>query len=229
MAGLVSVNVRGFNLTVPHKSAILPLLSEVAPEARFVGAVNTVRQEGGRLSATNTDGSGFLRSLRHDLDFDPAGREVLLLGAGGAGRGIAFALLEAGVGRLAIANRSAGRAVALAAECRSVHPGREVREVPWGELAGQSPHLLVNATTVGMGEGESPVELSTLSVRGAVLDIVYHPPRTALLEQAGRLGLPAANGLGMLLHQGVAALRFWTGAEPPVEAMRAALLEAMHG
>jgi shikimate dehydrogenase len=96
-------------------------------------------------------------------------------------------------------------------------------------VAGVAPDLLVNATTVGMGDGRSPVPLEAVGVRGAVCDIVYHPPETPLLAQARALGLPCANGIGMLLHQGAAALQFWTGREPPVEAMRAALLEALAG
>lgn len=229
VAGLAAVGVRGFNVTVPHKQAIVPLLDEVLPEARAIGAVNTVRIADGRLSGTNTDGAGFLRALEHDLGFRPAGRSVLLLGAGGSARSIALALLGAGVGALTLANRTLERAAALAADCRARVPGCAVEAVALERVAGVAPDLLVNATTVGMGDGRSPVALEAVGVRGAVCDIVYHPPETPLLARARALGLPCANGIGMLLHQGAAALQFWTGREPPLEAMRAALLEALAG
>jgi shikimate dehydrogenase len=227
VAGLAAAGVRGFNVTVPHKQAILPLLSEVLPEARAIGAVNTVRAEQGRLCGTNTDGEGFLHSLEHDLGFDPAGRSVLLLGAGGAARAIAFALAGAGVGRLAIANRTVARARALADECRAHFPALAVEALELGQAPGRAPHLLVNSTSVGMGDDRAPLELGPVGVREAVLDIVYHPPRTPLLAAAKALGLRSANGLGMLLYQGVAAFRFWTGREPPVDIMREALQSAL--
>ncbi|NIP74345.1 MAG: shikimate dehydrogenase [Gammaproteobacteria bacterium] len=227
VVGLQAAGVRGVNLTVPHKTAILPLLDEVLPEARAVGAVNTVRLYDGRLTGTNTDGLGFLLSLRHDLDYAAAGKTVLLLGAGGAARGIAFALLDAGVAALWIANRSGARADALVADCRTLHPAAQVEARPWPALAGVQPHLLVNATTVGMGDGASPVALEAVAVREAVIDIVYHPLETPLLAEARRLGLPCANGIGMLLYQGAAAFQFWTDREAPVDVMRAALLSGM--
>ncbi len=229
VAGLRSVGVRGFNLTVPHKQAMLPLLDEVLPEARAIGAVNTVLHDGGRLLGTNTDGTGFLLSLTHDLGFAPADKAVLLLGAGGAARGIAFALLGAGVSRLIIANRTAGRAEALVTDCRTRHPGLRVDRLGWDDLAGCAPHLLVNATTVGMGDGRSPAALEAVGVREAVIDIVYHPRETPLLGEARRLGLACTNGIGMLLYQGAAAFQFWTNREPPVETMRAALLQGLEG
>ncbi len=232
VAGLCSVEVRGFNLTVPHKTAIVPLLAELTPEASAIGAVNTVRNDpshpGGRLAGTNTDGIGFLRSLEQDLGFDPREREVLLLGAGGAARAIAFALLEAGAARLVIANRTVERAQALAADCAKAHPGAAVEGRGMDGLSGLAPHLLVNSTTVGMGDGRSPVaELAPLGVREAVAEIVYHPLETPLMRQAQAAGLATTNGIGMLLHQGAAAFTFWTGREAPVDVMRAALLKAM--
>ena len=228
VAGLVAAGVRGFNVTVPHKSAVLPLLHEILPEARAIGAVNTVAVEGGRLRGTNTDAAGFLLSLREDLGWAPAGRSVLLLGAGGAARAIAFALLGARVGRLAIANRGRPRAEALVAECLTRFPETPVAALALERAAGAAPDLLVNATTVGMGDGRAPVTLAAVGVREALLDIVYHPLETPLLAAARAQGLHCANGIGMLLYQGAAAFRFWTQREPPIAAMREALLAAMH-
>ncbi|MCZ6645041.1 MAG: shikimate dehydrogenase [SAR324 cluster bacterium] len=225
--GLAAAGVAGFNLTVPHKLAILPLLDEITPEARAIGAVNTVRCENGRMSGTNTDGEGFLLSLAHDLAWQPEGKRALLLGAGGAARGIAISLLEKGLAALHIANRTPEKAEALAADCRDLYPGAELRASGLEEAPDSAPHLLVNATTVGMGDGASPVELARVGVREALLDIVYTPPETPLLAQAAALDLPHANGMGMLLHQGWLAFRFWTEREAPLEVMRAALQEAL--
>jgi len=221
--GLAAAGVRGFNVTVPHKTALLPLLHRITPPAQAIGAVNTVRCEGGRLAGTNTDGEGFLLALAHDLGWQPAGRHALMLGAGGSARAIAHALLDAGVAALDIANRTPARAEALAADCRTRFPAARVGVLSLDALAGTAPHLLVNTTTVGMGDGRSPVELAPVGVREAVVDIVYNPLETPLLAQARALGLAAANGIGMLLFQGWAAFRFWTDREPPLEAMRAAL------
>lgn len=235
VAGLSAVGVHGFNLTVPHKTAILPLLAEVHPEAHAIGAVNTVRREGTRLIGTNTDGKGFLLSLTHDLDLNPAGSFVLMIGAGGAARGIAFALLGAGTERLVIANRTPERADVLAADCRTRFPKARVDVMPLGssdhpdaQLAGLGPDLLVNTTTVGMGDPgnlATPISLAPVGVRQAVIDIIYHPLETVLLGEAQTLGLRTANGIGMLLYQGAEAFRFWTDREPPVDVMREALLQ----
>ncbi len=221
--GLVAAGVAGFNLTVPHKTAILPLLDELSPLARKIGAVNTVRCENGRLHGTSTDGEGFLLSLTRDMDWRPEGRKVLLLGAGGAARGIAFALLEAGIGRLAIANRTPARAESLAEDCRRHFPQRKVEALPLEAIAGTGPDLLINATTLGMGDGVALVDPKTVMGGGWVADIVYSPLETPLLRKASDLGLETVNGLGMLLHQGGLAFQFWTGREPPLEVMREAL------
>lgn len=233
--GLAAAGVAGFNLTVPHKLAILPLLKEITPEARAIGAVNTVRcgdagSGGGHMAGTNTDGEGFLLSLQHDLSWTPQGKRVLLLGAGGAARGIAISLLGAGAAALHIANRTPGRAEALAADCRAHAPACEVTASGLEAAVGAAPHLLVNATTVGMGAGGgSPVELRAVGVRDAVIDIVYHPPQTPLLAQAEAQGLKHANGIGMLLYQGALAFRFWTDRDAPIAVMRAALEEGLAG
>jgi shikimate dehydrogenase len=227
ISGLAAAGVAGFNLTVPHKSAILPLLTDITPEARAVGAVNTVRCEDGKLHGTNTDGTGFLLSLEHDLGIHPGGKTVLLLGAGGAGRAIAFSLLASDVERLIIANRTVENAQALAMEFGKSFPHSRIECVGLNSVAGLEPHLLVQATPVGMGDEAIPVELERIGVSEAVVDIIYHPLETPLLKEAGRLGLPYANGIGMLLYQGVAAFRFWTGKEPPVTVMLEALMDSM--
>ena len=225
--GLVASGVCGFNLTVPHKVAILPLLDEITPEAKSTGAVNTIRCRNGWMAGTNTDGEGLLKSLQEDLNWSPASKQVLLLGAGGAARGIAFGLLNAGAESLIIANRTLTKAKSLAGDCRAGFRKAKVEALPLDGLDGLEVHLLVNATSVGMGDGASPVELEKVGVSEGVADIVYSPLETPLLAQAKALGLPTANGLGMLLHQGWLAFKFWTGREPPLEVMRQALLEGL--
>ncbi|MDH4120706.1 MAG: shikimate dehydrogenase [Deltaproteobacteria bacterium] len=229
IAGLWALGVAGWNLTVPHKESILPLLNTVLPAAQALGAVNTVRvEEDGSLTGTNTDGEGFLRSLDKDLGWNPAGRKALVLGAGGSARAVAAALLAGGVAELILANRTLERAEELAALCRGLAPQAKIDPLPLDQLEGLAPHLLVNTTTVGMGESHlAPVALERVGVTQAVLDIVYSPPVTPLLAAAQRLGLAHANGLGMLLYQGALAFTFWTGQPAPEDVMRKALLEAM--
>jgi shikimate dehydrogenase len=226
LPGLASAGVQGLNVTLPHKQAVIPLCAALTEEARAIGAVNTLKAGPDGWHATNTDGSGFMLSLEHDLHWAPRGKHALMLGAGGAARAVGWQLLKHGAARLTIANRHRERAEALAADLRK-SPGGEVAVVAFDGVAGLAPDLLVNTTSVGMHDGRSPVELAALRVREAVMDIVYAPPVTPLLEQAAALGLPRTNGMGMLLYQGVAAFRFFTGEEPPVEVMRAALAEEL--
>lgn len=225
--GLQASGIAGFNLTVPHKTAILPLLNDLSPQAQAVGAANTVRCEGVHMHGTNTDGQGFLDSLQEHLNWAPRGKTVLLLGAGGAARAIAYSLLDAGAAHLTIANRTHDRATALAREMAAGFKNATVMALEMEQLEGLAPQLLVNATTVGMGDGASPVVLKALGVTDGVIDIVYTPAHTPLLEQAQALDLPQTNGIGMLLHQGCLAFEFWTGRDAPVEVMRQALLAGL--
>ena len=222
LAGLAAAEVLGLNLTVPHKTAVIPLLSELTPEARAIGAVNTIRHTPAGWVGTNTDGMGFMGALESDLHWSASGKQVLLLGAGGSARAVGWSLLAAGIERLVIANRTPKRAETLARDL-AANPGGAVETLDLAQVPGAEPHLLVNTTTVGMGDGQSPVALAPIGVREAVVDIIYAPPSTPLLAQAKTLGLAHANGMGMLLHQGVTAFHFWTGKKPPVEIRRAAL------
>lgn len=223
LQGLLALNVRGINVTVPHKSAVLPWVAEVTETAGRIGAVNTLRNEGGRWIGENTDAAGFLKSLE-PLQLKLAGSSVGMLGAGGAARGIAVALLEAGVDRLFICNRNSERAQELVRELQPLFAERELRALPLVELERQPLLLLVNTTTVGSDSQSQPVDLKRFHQLEAVNDIIYRPTQTPLLHQAELLGLPSVNGGGMLLHQGTAAFRFWTGQAAPEEAMRQTLI-----
>jgi len=232
VAGLRALGVRGVNVTIPHKTAVISFLDRLTPAAAAIGAVNTIINEDGWLVGDNTDGFGFLQSLREEAEFDPAGSRVVILGAGGAARAVAVSLAQAGAARLVIANRTVARAEELAAAVRAVGGiaaaiGLEGPELP-EELAGAD--LLVQTTPAGMhggAAGELPVQEDWLRPPLIVCDIVYTPPETPLLAAARRRGLRVVPGWGMLLYQGTAAFERWTGRPPPVAVMRAALLEAL--
>lgn len=218
------LGVRGLNVTVPHKQAVIPGLDEVAPEARAIGAVNTIDHRDGRLVGHNTDAYGVLASLREGgLERLPP--KVALLGAGGAAKAVLHALLCRGeVEEVILLNRTLSRAESLA---EAMDDGRRVRVAPLAETGSvREAGLVINATSIGMEPeaGVSPLgDGSVLHDGMVVLDIVYKPLRTRLLEQARAAGARALDGLGMLVHQGARSFEIWTGVQPPVDAMRRAI------
>jgi shikimate dehydrogenase len=227
--GLRSLGVRGFNVTIPHKSAIMPLLDRISPEAELCGAVNSVKLENDLLVGYNTDGAGLLKSLRDDLGFDPAGAIVLVLGAGGAARGALASLCSAGASRIIVANRTRERGKALVETFRdrfgdvSFH----LSSLEKGSLEEnlKDADLLLNTTSVGMnGSSFEGLNLATMGNRAMVYDMVYAPPETPLLADARRNRLACANGIGMLAAQGESAFSIWTGVEPPQGLMKERLL-----
>ena len=215
---LPEIGFAGCNVTIPHKEAALALAHEATDRARRVGAANTLVFEEGRIRADNTDGVGFLANLRQRSGWI-ADRPAVVLGAGGAARGIVAALVDAGVPEIRVANRTAARAKALAgAFPRCVAQG-------WpGALADAG--LLVNTTSLGMaGQPALEVDLGPLPRNAAVADIVYAPLETDLLRRAAARGHPVVDGLGMLLHQAVPGFEAWFGERPEVDdALRAAVL-----
>jgi shikimate dehydrogenase len=230
-AAVVAARTLGFgglNLTIPHKVAVLPLLDELEPSAEISGACNTVvRDASGRLIGSNTDGRGFLWSLRDD-GVDPAGLSVVLLGAGGAARAVAVELAQAGASRITIAGRDAGRRDALAERLRW-RTSTSVAVLPWdGRLTAPACDVLVDCTPVGMGTGAAAeqavdVDLSALATETVVCDLNPERADTAFLRLARERGHRTIGGLGMLARQGAAGFQAWTGAEPPLEVMEAAL------
>ncbi len=231
--GLRRLGVRGFNVTIPHKSAIVPFLDGLSPDAELCGAVNTVRREGDRLLGFNTDGIGFVASLRADLARDPRGASVVVLGAGGAARGAIAALAAAGAGRITVANRTRERGEGLLETIRRAYPA--VR-LALSSLDGEAlstvlpqADILVNTTSIGMnGTNFEYLESSLLSQQAAVYDMVYVPAETPLLAAARERGIACANGLGMLAAQGEAAFTLWTGQEPPPGLMKRVALAALN-
>lgn len=217
---LPKLGLRGANVTAPHKEAAFRTVDSADEAARQLGAVNTiVVTPGGHLEGRNTDGHGFLESLgAANTGWQVGGSPAVVLGAGGAARAIAAALLSAGVGEVRLLNRTRGRAEQVADDFASIAAGR-IMVVPWEErgdaLAGAA--LLVNTTTLGMaGNPGLLLPLNELPLSAAVMDIVYKPLETDLLAAARARGNPAVDGLGMLLHQARPGFTAWFGADPQV-------------
>jgi shikimate dehydrogenase len=217
--GARDLGVAGLSVTMPHKADVMRALDELTPTAEALGAVNTVVRRGSRqLVGDNTDGAGFLDALRTDEGFDPGGCRCLVVGAGGAARAVVFALAGAGAGEVIVANRTASRAE----EAAALAPG-VARPGTTDEAEGAD--LIVNATPQGMaGDLALPVPAAALGPGQLVVDLVYHPAHTPLVDAARQAGAVAANGLGMLIHQAAHAFRLWTGEDPPLEVMSAAAL-----
>ena len=224
-------NFGGANVTLPHKEQAVSLVDDLSSEAAWIGAVNTVVPQTGRLLGANTDGQGFLRSLVEEGGYQPKGQRALIHGAGGAARAVAWSLAGAGIAELLILNRTVARAEALAdsvaraggVRARALAPG-DPRAAP--EVAGCT--LVVNATSVGLNPSDAlPIDPNLLRFEMLVYDLVYRPRETPLLREATRRGCRVQDGMGMLLHQGALAFELWTGRTPPLDAMRTALVAAL--
>jgi len=231
MRGVRAFGMRGLNLTIPHKVAVMQHLDEVSPDAAMIGAVNTVRREGARLIGENTDGKGFLRGLKQDAGTEPRGKHAVILGAGGAARAIATELALAGVAEIAVVNRSAARAEPMVREV-AANTGVPVRFQEWRgpyEVPG-NVDLLVNATSIGLYPDVGampPVDLRRAQAKMLVADAVFNPPETRLLAAAKARGLKVLDGLSMLVYQGVIGFELWTGQAAPERVMKEALLRAL--
>lgn len=216
LRALPALGFRGTNLTLPHKEAAVDICDSVTDQARRIGAVNTiVVGDDGTLQGSNTDAYGFIENLRQGSGWQPADGPVVLLGAGGAARGLAIALADAGVTELRILNRTQARAATLAADIGpAVAAAWEDRA---DALAGAA--LLVNSTTLGMtGQPALDLDLSQLPAGAVVNDIVYAPLETPLLANARARGNPVVDGLGMLLYQAQPGFEAWFGTRPEVDA-----------
>jgi shikimate dehydrogenase len=229
MIGARAMGFRGFNLTIPHKVAVMPLLDEIAPEARIIGAVNTVRREGDRFIGENTDGKGFLRGLRVDAGVDPAGKRVVVLGAGGAARAIATELALAGAAEITVVNRGVERGQTMTSDLlRNVTC--PVRQQPWTGTyrVPAEADVLVNATSIGLyPDVDAMPDVDLSAARAVVCDAVFNPPQTGLLRAARDRGLPVLDGLSMLVYQGVIGFELWTGQPAPENVMKDALQRAL--
>jgi shikimate dehydrogenase len=226
----------GANVTVPHKEAVMPLLDRVEPPADQIGAVNTIIKAGRKLVGFNTDAQGFMRALRGDVGFDPKDRQVVILGAGGVARAVAFTLIKSGATQLTIINRTLERAEALSLDLTvSLDEGQTLAALAWEERSFRQSlancDLVVNCTTIGMkhsaDEGQSPVEAGLITRDMLVCDLVYNPLETPLLKIAAAAGARTLAGLPMLIYQGAAAFELWTGRQAPVDVMFKAARRAL--
>lgn len=221
--GAAALGLRGFNVTMPHKRAMVPLVDTLDEAARLSEAVNTVVIEDGELRGHNTDGAGLVEACR-EAGVRLAGAGVTLLGAGGAAASVAVAFRDAGVGALHISNRDAAKAEVLAAKLRATGGGTRISAGPAGSAVSDAA-VVVNATSLGMRDGDPlPVSPEHLSGDRTVIDTVYRPgAETDLVQEARARGATVVAGQRMLLYQGVMAQRLWTGHEPNVAAMDRAL------
>ena len=227
---LHQVGFAGLNLTVPHKVLACDTVDHIDPSARPIGAVNTLRRTASGWHGFNTDGYGLATAVAETLGIPFSGTPVILLGAGGAARGAAVECLARGCASLHIANRTAANRDALIADLAPLAGSIPVKGFAPAEPPEDLPPgaLVVNATSAGLrNEDPLPIDLSPLPRPAGVYDMIYNPAETAFLARAKALGLPCANGLSMLIHQGARALEIWSGATVPVDAMRLAVESAL--
>lgn len=226
-----ALGIVGMNVTVPHKEAVIEHLDDVSEEARIIGSVNTITNDGGALRGTSTDGAGFLGSLE-ELGVKPEGLTVIVAGAGGTAKATVYALAARGA-KVLVVNRTVERALKLAESINAALGGdlvsvdrldaNRLRETLKGA------DVFVNCTSVGMHPraDASPVPADALHAGLLVYDQVYNPRRTLLLRAAEEAGARTASGLRMLVYQGAISFAIWTGLEPPVDVMEKAALDAL--
>ncbi|WP_397539393.1 shikimate dehydrogenase [Rummeliibacillus pycnus] len=229
VVALKTLGCSGWNITIPHKEKIIPYLDELDESAQKMGAVNTVvKQLDGTYKGYNTDGLGFVRSLEKEVGNGHRNKRVLVIGAGGAARGIAFALVATGYTHITIANRTVSKAKVICAELDI-----EAKAISLNEAAEQLEQfeILVQTTSAGLNNSEFtlPFSMKQLSTTAIVADIVYNPLMTPFLKEAKKKGATVVTGLGMFIHQGALAYSYWTGTYPKAEVVSDLLLEQLGG
>ncbi|MCA0753660.1 shikimate dehydrogenase [Paenibacillus sp. N4] len=229
-AGVRAMGIRGVNVTIPHKLDIMSLLDEIDAGAEAIGAVNTIVNDDGRLIGYNTDGIGYVRSLKEEAEPELAGKKMVVLGAGGAARGIVYALTKESPERITIVNRSVERAEELAKAFRS-QADIEAAAVESLKEACRQADIVINTTSVGMypNTEDTPIDGAWLQPGAVASDLIYNPLKTTFLQQAERQGCRVHGGLGMFIYQGAYAFEYWTGRPAPVEAMRETVLDSLQG
>jgi shikimate dehydrogenase len=224
--GALAMGFRGFNLTIPHKVAVLPLLDELSPAAKISGAVNTVVVKDGKLSGDNTDGKGWLTSLE-DAGVKLSGAKVVILGAGGAARALAVESALAGARKVVIVNRTESRGKELAALVAEKTPA-EAEYLPWtrGLSIPGDTDILANATSIGLYphvDEKPPINYDALTSGMVVSDVIFNDPHSLFLGEAEKRGAHTINGLGMLVNQGAINFKLWTGIDAPLSVMTGVL------
>jgi shikimate dehydrogenase len=222
---LAKRGIEGLNVTIPYKQTVISYIKRTTPEARIIGAVNTIKVSRNKLMGYNTDGEGFLRHLKADLDFEVRGKNIAVLGAGGASRAVCVYLCKAMPKRIAIYNRDRSKTINLMhilnmnGVCTDLIAANSISDLRLSEA-----DLLINTTSLGMKENDpSLVDPKYLHPGLLVYDLVYTRKATKLMEDALKKGCRTANGLGMLLYQGMLSFKIWTGRTPPKKIMEKAL------
>ncbi|MGQ8872783.1 shikimate dehydrogenase [Paenibacillus sp. TSA_86.1] len=227
--GIVALGYRGVNVTIPHKEQVMQYLDVIDESARLIGAVNTIVNEHGTLTGYNTDGTGYVRSLKEEAVPQIQGKRIAVLGAGGAARGVIYALALEKPEQISILNRTADRAITLAAD---------LRNHDLGEISGNgmedaqrilaSADIVINTTAAGMHPHMDDVPVNPAWIRegAAVSDLIYNPLETRLLRESRLRGCIVHGGLGMFVYQGAVAFEHWLGIPAPVDTMRHAVLES---
>ncbi|MBT2284325.1 shikimate dehydrogenase [Paenibacillus polymyxa] len=227
--GIVALNYRGVNVTIPHKEQVMQYLDVIDESARLIGAVNTIINEGGTLTGYNTDGIGYVRSLKEEAVPELAGKRIAVLGAGGAARGVIYALALEKPERIHILNRTADRAIALASDLRG-HGLGEISGSGMEDAATilDTADIVINTTAAGMHPhvDDLPVDPALIREGAAVSDLIYNPLETRLLRESRMRGCTVHGGLGMFVYQGAVAFEHWLGIPAPVETMRRAVLNS---
>ena len=227
VAGARAMNWLGFNLSAPHKVTVMPMLDEIGKSASIIGAVNCVVSRNGKLIGENTDGKGFLQSFTQVVD--PAGKTILIFGAGGAARAIAVELALVKAKQIIIVNRNSERGMDLVNNVKN-QTGVHAHFLPWESNFSipEGVDAVVNATTIGMDQYEGKVldlNFDSITSNMVVCDVIINPPNTDLLAQAAKRGAKTIDGLGMLVYQGVIGIKYWTGLDVDKDVMRKALQE----
>jgi shikimate dehydrogenase len=225
VGGLRALGASGANVTMPHKETVIGHLDDLSGDARAIGAVNTIQRVGDDLVGHNTDVDGFAEFLVSDAGFDASGSSAVVIGAGGAARAVVVALARMGARSIAVVARGRERGE-LVASLAGPDPAHAADWADLERLVAEAT-VVVNATPLGT-DGEDPAGGAPLRSGQLVVDLVYSPPVTPLVDRARQAGADAWGGLGMLVHQAAASFRIWTGQSPPVETMSAAALHAVH-
>ncbi len=229
--GIRALGIYGINVTIPHKVEVMKYLDDIDPLARQIGAVNTIVNRDGKLIGYNTDGIGYVRSLKEEAHFDPKGKRIVVVGAGGACRAVAFALAQAGASQLIILNRTQQTAEQLASHLVE-HTGIQsfvAVDVAAQQLAIEQADLIINTTSIGMfpNREATPFNTNWIQSHQVVSDLIYNPLRTKMLDDAYEKGATALGGLGMFVYQGAYGFEYWTGMQAPIEVMRTAVLQSL--
>ena len=233
IAGVRAMNIRGVNVTIPHKLQVMELLDHIDAGAAAIGAVNTIVNDNGVLTGYNTDGIGYVRSLKEEAVPSLAGKRIVVIGAGGASRGIIYALLQEKPAKITVVNRSVHKAEQLAASLGVFAAGGvttlDAKPSDLLQELCSEAELIINTTSVGMFPNveDSPVDASWLQPEAVASDLIYNPLQTRFLQEAKERGCITHGGLGMFINQGAFAFEYWTGKPAPVAAMREIVLASL--